>query len=78
MLEKIKLKCGIAAGITVYNDDIQDLINSSKADLMASGVIKEVIQSDNEQLLNAITCYVKAYRGNDRADTDEYIRCTRT
>lgn len=74
MLEKIKLKCGIASGITVFNTEIQDLINSAKADLMASGVIKDVITSENEQLLNAITCYVKAYRGNDRTDTDKYLK----
>lgn len=74
MLEKIKLKCGIASGITIYNEEITDLINSAKADLYASGVLPAVIKSDNEQALNAIACYVKAYRGSDRTDTDKYLK----
>lgn len=74
MLGKIKKRCGIAVGITVYDDEIQDLINSAKADLIASGVTKEILLSDNEQLLNAVACYVKAYRGNDRTDTEKYLK----
>lgn len=74
MLNKIKKSCGIAQMVTVYDEEIQDLIQSAKADLMAGGVIKEVITSDIEQLLNAITCYVKAYRGNDRSDTEKYLK----
>ena len=74
MLEKIKKRCGIALEITVYDEETQDLIDSAKADLMASGVITTVIMSENKQLLNAITCYVKAYRGNDRSDSDKYIK----
>jgi len=74
MLTKIKLKCGIASGITTYDTEIQDLIYSAQADLMAGGVLTTVIMSEIEQLLNAISCYVKAYRGNDRSDTDKYLK----
>lgn len=74
MLDKIKLGCGIAPSITIYDAQINDLIMSAKADLMLGGVIKEVLQSENEILLNSITCYVKAYRGNDRSDTEKYLK----
>ncbi len=77
MLTKIKKRCGIAESITVFDDEIKDLMSSAKADLMSAGVLKEVLQSENKEYLNALTCYVKAYRGNDRTDTEKYLKMYR-
>lgn len=74
MLVEIKKRCGYAPNVTVYDEEILGLINSAIADLSAAGVIKEVLQSGIKQVLNAITCYVKAYRGNDRTDTEKYLK----
>lgn len=51
-----------------------DTVEQAKVEAMTDEEIKRQIKETNEQVLNCITCYVKAYRGNDRTDTDKYLK----
>ncbi len=75
MLEKIKERCGIAPSVTVYDDDIKAYIEDCRADMIVSGVPKELAESGtNAGILTAVTLYVKAYLGDDRTDTEKYLK----
>lgn len=48
MLEKIKLRCGIAKQITVYDEEINDYIEDARADLIDSGVPPDLVNTSDE------------------------------
>lgn len=78
MLECIKERCGIAPSVKVYDSDIETYIEDCRADMAASGVPKEIAESDTHAgALTAVTLYVKAYIGNDRTDTEKYLELYR-
>lgn len=77
MLELIKARCGIARQITVYDSEIRSYIEDCKKDMEASGVPARLIQNQDERVITAATCFVKAYLGNDRSDTDKYLELYR-
>lgn len=74
-LDTVKKRCGIAEGITVYDEEIAAYLDDCEQDLKASGVTDEVMNADDHQnqILTAATLYVKAYLGNDRTDTEKYL-----
>lgn len=73
MLEKIKLRCGIAKQITVYDEEISGYIKDAKADMIDSGVPPDLVEIPDERIVTAITLYVKANIGDDRSDTEVYM-----
>lgn len=74
MLEKVKARCGIAEEITVYDEQLQEYIADALADMAASGVPEELLENEEDpQVMTAVSCYVKAYLGDDRADTEKYL-----
>lgn len=73
MLNKIKSRMGIHESITVYDTEIQDYIADAIQDMKESGVPGTLADSENEQVLTALTYYVKANTGNDRSDTNRYM-----
>lgn len=75
MFELIKRRCGIAATIDTYDEDIRGYIEDCKEEMIDSGVPPNLIQgeSQNQQVITAITLYVKAHLGNDRTDTEKYL-----
>lgn len=78
MLNIIKQRCGIAQGITVYDEDIQMYIKDCEQDMIASGVPESLIKKKtHEGVTTAVTFYVKAFLGNDRTDTDKYMELYR-
>ena len=77
MLERIKKRCGIAEQVTVYDDDIQAYIEDCLQDLRDSGVDDSLIQAQDCRVLTAVTFYVKANLGDDRSDTNTYMRLYR-
>ena len=77
MLELIKARCGIARQITVYDSEIHSYIEDCKKDMEASGVPEQLILEQDERVITAATCFVKAYLGNDRSDTDKYLELCR-
>lgn len=78
LLDAVKIRCGIPAAITVYDTEFQELI-ADAIDEMASGGVPEGLITDNADTINprsltAISLYVKANRGDDRTDTELYMK----
>lgn len=75
MFSMIKERCGIPNEITVYDSDIQMYLDDALEDMKASGVPERLFdQTDvDPQALTAVTLYVRAYLGDDRADTEKYL-----
>jgi hypothetical protein len=68
MLEKIKKSLRITH--TSLDDEIQDLIDGSLADLSLSGV-KTIVETD-PLILRAVTIYCKANFGLENSDSEKY------
>lgn len=75
MLQEVKLRCGIAPEIIVYDEEIEMYIKDALEDMRASGVPEWLLSTErvHPQTLTAVTLYVKAYLGSDRTDTDKYL-----
>lgn len=73
MLEKVKARCYINS--EVFDDEIKSLINACITDLNDIGIKKDILSCTeiDDQILNCVVNYVKAYRGNDRTDTEKYL-----
>ena len=85
MLSEIRRKCGIADEVTVYDDDIVELVNDCILDLKTAGVPMDVLPAKitntdkttdgvDPRILDTISLYVHAHLGDDRSDTDQYLR----
>ena len=77
MLQIIKQRCYIVAD--VFDEEIKSLISAGKIDCIQSGISEKVFEKDKDgnydaQVLNCITAFVKAHRGNDRSDTEIYMK----
>ena len=75
LFDEVKARCGIAAGVTVYDGEIMSYLEDCKEDLRASGV-PEGITAGREhypQLVTAVSLYVRAEMGHDRSDTEKYL-----
>lgn len=77
MFDTIKARCGIAKNVKIYDDDIHMYMSDSLLDLRDSGVPKKTIENADERVITAVTLYVKAYIGNDRSDTEKYMKLYR-
>lgn len=71
ILVDVKKRCGIADAVTVYDTEISSLIEAAIADMKLSGVGED--SSASPAGINVISCYVKAYIGSDRENTEKYI-----
>ena len=74
MFDMIKTRCGIAKTTKVYDDDIQMYINDCLLDMRDSGVPQKTVEKEAERVITAVTLYVKAHLGNDRSDTEKYMK----
>jgi len=77
MKEIIKKRCYIMTN--VFDDEIESLISAGIIDCIQSGIRKSKFEKDSEgnydpQVINCITAFVKANRGNDRSDTEIYMK----
>lgn len=64
LLEKVKLSARISGD--AFDEDVQDMIDSAREELVQSGVDRDVAESDNDPLITiAIKSYVKANFGID-------------
>lgn len=77
MLDLIKSRCYIVSSI--YDEEIKSLIQAGILDCIETGIKEEAFKPNkdggyDDLALNCITNYVKAQRGNDRTDTDKYIK----
>lgn len=75
MLEQVKQRCGIPASVTAYDDEYTGLIEDAKEEMRTAGVPANLLSSDNvnQRVLTCIVLYIKAYRGDDRSDTEKYL-----
>ena len=80
LLPIIKTRCGIPASITVYDDELQGLIDDALDDMATAGVPSSFCE-DTEELnpraITAVAMYVQATRGQDRSDSATYMRMYR-
>ena len=77
MLEIIKKRCYIMTD--VFDDEIKSLISAAIIDCKESGIDESRFEPDkkgkfDDQVLNCVTAFVKANRGNDRSDTEIYMK----
>ena len=76
MREINKKRCYIMT--RVFDEEIESLISAGIIDCIQSGVSKDVFEKKNntydDQVINCLTAFVKAHRGNDRSDTDTYMK----
>lgn len=77
MLEIIKKRCYIYT--EVFDEEIKSLISAGIIDCIESGIAKSKFDVNNKgeydpQIINCITAFVKANRGNDRSDTELYMK----
>ncbi len=79
MLQIIKERCGIPIEVDVYDEDIDLYLTDCFEDMKASGVPERFLSKTklNPQVLTAATLYVKAYLGEDRTDTEKYLKLYR-
>jgi len=63
MLEKIKNALRIDG--SEHDDELNDLINTAKADLILSGVHKDKVKDTDPLIIRAIIVYCKAHFGYD-------------
>lgn len=75
MLSTVKERCGIPASVTVYDSEYQSLIDDCIEEMRTAGVPASLLSdtSVNQRVLTCITFYIKAYRGDDRSDTEKYL-----
>ena len=77
MLESVKMRCGIPAPITVYDNEFKDLIADAIEDMQTAGIPAELLEdkgeATNPRVLTAVSLYCKAMRGDDRTDTEKYL-----
>lgn len=75
MLEEIKQRCGIPASVKVYDSEYQSLIEDCIEEMKTAGVPASLLSSVdvNPRVLTCVCLYVKAYRGDDRSDTEKYL-----
>lgn len=69
MLEEVKVALRISN--TVYNDEIQGLIDAGKRDLEIAGVALPV--ETDPLIKRAIILYCKAHFGYDNKDADRFL-----
>lgn len=73
MLNDIKLRLGISPQVTVYDPEIEGLIDSAKEDLRQAGVRADLFGNvPSSQAINAVTCYVKSFREPDPVKSARY------
>lgn len=77
MIDLIKQRLGIAQSVKVYDDDAEGYLEDCKAEMVASGVPKSLIDNEDDRVVTAATLYVKAHLGNDRTDTEKYMKLYR-
>lgn len=70
MLDKVKLALRISH--TLLDSDIQDTIDTARAELVRAGVDSELANSDNKLVSEAIKTYCKMIYGSDQKLVEGY------
>lgn len=81
LLDCVRDRIGISEDIYDYDEDIRLYIRDALADMRDSGCLSSLLPQDeeapvagtDERVLTAVSCYVMAYLGTDRSDTNRYL-----
>lgn len=84
LLDCVRDRVGISEDICDYDEDIRLYIRDALADMRDSGCPSSLLPSTedaedapvavtDERVLTAVSCYVMAYLGTDRSDTNRYL-----
>ena len=74
MLSAVKVALRIGASTTVYEDEVQGLIDAAKADLALAGVLQAKVDEPDPLIRRAITAYCKAHFGWNNPDAERLER----
>jgi hypothetical protein len=72
MLEKIKAALRSKTTDVGIIEEINDLINEAKADLILSGLSETKVIDSDALIIRAVKFYAKAHFGLDNPDSDKY------
>ena len=72
LVDKIKQRLGIAAAVTVYDNELNDLIEHAKSDLLLSGVSAEMISAEPPEIINTIAFFVKYIFSDDSKESSRF------
>lgn len=71
MLTKVKEALRISEKNTAYDNEITDLIEACKSDLLISGISSSFLKGEDPLIKQAIKTYCKAYFGYDNPDSEK-------
>lgn len=77
MFALVKKRCGIADASGAYDIDIEGYLADCEQDMLDSDVPKSTVENRDQRVATAATLYVKAHIGNDRTDTEKYLKLYR-
>ena len=81
-LASVKAHAGYMEEITAFDGEIRDLMGSAVMDMLTAGVPADMFDVEDsngeeiradDRILLAVSCYVQAYIGQDRSDTNRYL-----
>lgn len=74
---KIKTRAGYSEALTAFDEEIRDAIEAAVTKMLAAGVPTDLFVTEDpidKRIIIAITSYVNAYCGQDRTDTNKYLK----
>lgn len=75
IMESVKKTIGIAKTITTYDAEIRLWVDDAcRTMTKTAGVPEKLIKEEDPRAVAAIIFYVKANYGNDREDSEKYMR----
>lgn len=73
----IKKRAGYSEALTAFDTEIQDAMEAAVTKMLAAGVPEDLFVAKDpidKRIIIAITSYVNAYCGQDRTDTNKYLK----
>lgn len=71
-LATVKARCGIPDAVSVYDSQVQSLVDYALFDLAESGVPAEMIETAGAPIVNAVAFFVKRDMAEDLAERERY------
>ena len=73
----IKKRAGYSEALTAFDTEIQDAMEAAITKMLAAGVPEDLFVTEDpidKRIIITITSYVNAYCGQDRTDTNKYLK----
>lgn len=74
MLEQIKTRLGITSTVTIYDDELNDLIEHAKFDMIEGGISSDMIEEGAAPVINTIVLFIKREFSDDITRQQRYDR----